>query len=142
MNQDLIMERLSETAVRPQRAHTTDAGLDLFSDENLTLTPGQRAAVKIGWRLAIPNGLVGLIWDKSGLAVKNGLHCLAGVIDSGYRGELLVAVINLGQKDYQITAGQKIAQLLIQPVSLCQAVEGKIDDDTERGADGFGSTGQ
>ena len=83
----------------------------------------------------------GLVWDKSGLAAQYGLHTLAGVIDAGYRGEILVSLINLSQETQTISLGQKISQLLIQPVVLAEVKESKIFQDTSRGSGGFGSTG-
>ena len=97
--------------------------------------------MRTGIAMAIPDGFVGLVWDKSGLAVKQGLHRLAGVIDSGYRGEIQVALINLGNEQIQIAKGQKIAQLLFQKVEHAQLEEVKDLDATARGASGFGSTG-
>lgn len=137
---NLKIERLSPLAKIPTRAHTSDAGLDLYSTENTTFFPGDIAEIKTGIRMQIPNGCVGLIWDKSGLA-KLGLHTLGGVIDSNYRGEIIVLVKNLSHDIINITNGQKIAQILIQKIETPEIVEGKIDDETERGKNGFGSSG-
>jgi len=138
--QDLIIEKITPTAKLPSRAYQDDAGLDLFADQTLTLAPLERAVVPTGIKLALPSGYVGLVWDKGGLA-KQGLHTLAGVVDAGYRGEVLGQVINLSQNAYEIKAGQKIAQLLIQPVALPRVREGKIIDQTERGSQRHGSSG-
>jgi dUTP pyrophosphatase len=135
----LIVEKITPTAKLPTRAHSTDAGLDLYSDEDKVLAPGIRAFVKTGIKMAIPAGCVGLVWDKSGLA-QAGLSTIGGVIDAAYRGELIIGIINLGQESYEIKAGQKIAQLLIQKIELPEIVESELDK-TDRGDKGFGSTG-
>jgi dUTP pyrophosphatase len=135
------LKRLDASAHLPDYAHDNDAGCDLYSNEECGIAPGARALVRTGIAMAIPDGFVGLVWDKSGLAVKQGLHRLAGVIDSGYRGEIQVALINLGNEQIQIAKGQKIAQLLFQKVEHAQLEEVKDLDATARGASGFGSTG-
>jgi dUTP pyrophosphatase len=106
------------------------------------LGPGEFKAVPTGIRMAIPEGYVGLIWDKSGVSLL-GVHRLAGVVDAGYRGEVRVVMINLGREPYVFKQGQKIAQMLIQPVGAAEVVdvgEGDLDE-TSRGGGGFGSTG-
>jgi dUTP pyrophosphatase len=136
---ELLVEKITPTAKLPTRAHPTDAGLDLYADETKTLAANERAFIKTGIKIAVPKNYAGLVWDKSGLA-QNGLTTIAGVIDAAYRGEVLVGVINLGQEPIEIKTGQKIAQLLIQPIELPEVAESKLDE-TVRGADGFGSTG-
>ena len=136
----LIIEKINDTAKLPTRAHANDAGLDLYSSETIILKPLERSFISTGVKLAIPENYVGLVWDKSGLAV-SGLHTLAGVIDAGYRGEIKIGLINLGKEDYTINAGQKIAQLLVQPIVCPEITEGKVDTETTRGEGGFGSTG-
>ncbi len=138
---NLSVKRLTSTAKLPTYAHVGDAGLDLYSDEAVSLAAQQRAVVKTGIALAIPEGAVGLVWDKSGLAVTAGLTTLAGVIDSGYRGEVQVVLFNSSNVAYQISAGQKIAQLLIQPINRAVVVEVSELTNTMRGQAGFGSTG-
>jgi len=136
----LEIEKVKEVEV-PCYAHEGDAGLDLYSAEEHLLKPGSRAIVKTGIKLAIPAGHVGLIWDRSGLAAKHSLHCLAGVIDSGYRGEVGVVIINLGKEDFQVEKNMRIAQMLIQPVVKAEVrVVDKLPD-TVRSGNGFGSTG-
>jgi dTMP kinase len=136
----LKIERLSPTAKLPTRGHAYDAGLDLYADDYYTLMPGEKTMIKTGIKTAIPAGHVGLIWDKSGIA-QTGIHSMAGVIDAEYRGEILVNLINLGQDLYNIAPGQKIAQMLIQKIELPVMIETKIDDQTSRNDNGFGSTG-
>jgi deoxyuridine 5'-triphosphate nucleotidohydrolase len=136
----LVIERLAPFAKLPTRAHSGDAGLDLYSAENATLFPGDITGIKTGIKMQIPDGYAGLIWDKSGLA-RAGLHTLGGVIDSGYRGEIVVLIKNLSEDIFNISAGQKIAQILIQKIETLEVAEGEISDETERDANGFGSSG-
>ena len=119
-----------------------DAGLDLRASESITLAPGQRYPVKTGLHFAIPDGVVGLIKDRSGLALKFGLHTLAGVIDSNYRGEIVVVLINLGEKEYQVTAGDRIAQLILLPCLQAELIPISTLPETERNESGFGSSGK
>jgi dUTP pyrophosphatase len=136
----LKIQRVSRTAKLPTRARQGDAGLDLYSDDNYTLFPGDITGIKTGIKMRIPEGYVGLIWDKSGLA-KQGIHAVGGVIDSGYRGEIIVLAKNLSNDIFNISKGQKIAQILIQKIETPVIVEDEINDETERGANGFGSSG-
>ncbi len=137
----LQVKKLNKEAKLPERAHAEDAGLDLFVLDDVVLEKGATVVLGTGIALAIPEGYVGLIWDKSGLAAKHGLTCLGGVIDAGYRGEIMVTLANLGRDAYTITKHQKIAQLLIQQVALPQLEEVVELDDTTRGENRFGSTG-
>jgi len=135
------VKKLQEDAVIPEFAHSGDAGMDLFSVEAVFLEPGQRQAIKTGIAFDIPQGYVGLVWDKSGRAVKEGLTVLAGVIDSSYRGEVQVVLLNTSDKSVEVEKGQKIAQMLIQAVEAPEVEEVEELDDTSRGEGGFGSTG-
>lgn len=137
---EIKIERLSPFAKIPTRAHKTDAGLDLYADDYCTLFPGDITGIKTGIKMQIPAGCAGLVWDKSGLA-KTGLHAIAGVIDSDYRGEIIVLIKNLSEDIINISRGQKIAQMLIQRIETPEIIEGQIEDETKRGAGGFGSTG-
>ncbi|MCK4635933.1 MAG: dUTP diphosphatase [Candidatus Moranbacteria bacterium] len=118
-----------------------DAGLELYSLQDVSLFPDERKIVKTGISMKIPKSYVGLIWDKSGIAVKGGIKTMGGVIDSNYRGEVGVILKNLSDDIYEIKKGDKIAQMLIQKVE-CSIIE-EVDelDETERGDGGFGSTG-
>ncbi|MDD5071753.1 MAG: dUTP diphosphatase [Patescibacteria group bacterium] len=136
----LKIERVKPGAKLPQRAHLGDAGLDLFSADYYSILPGESMIVSTGIKMAIPEGYAGLIWDKSGVA-KSGIHTTAGVIDSGYRGEILVNMINLSGDIYHIAPRQKIAQILIQPAPDLEIKENIIDDETSRNDNGFGSSG-
>ncbi|NBU32678.1 MAG: dUTP diphosphatase [Actinobacteria bacterium] len=136
--------RLHENAVIPSYAHLTDAGADLVSVEDITLTPGERALVATGLALAIPDGFVGLVHPRSGLAIKNGVALVnaPGTIDAGYRGEVKVCLINLdSQTPVQLPAGSRIAQLVIQRVEHAKFQEVAQLADSDRGTGGFGSTG-
>lgn len=146
-DEPLRVHRLDPELPLPRRAHPTDAGIDLCSAETLTLAPGGRALVGTGLAVALPVGTVGLVHPRSGLAWKKGLSIVnaPGTVDADYRGEIKVCLINLDPRDpVEITRGDRIAQLLVQQVSLCDVVE--VADpaelgDTLRGAGGHGSTG-
>ncbi len=125
----------------PSYANPGDAGFDLYSAEEVVLRPGQRHPIRSGIQMAIPSGYVGLIWDKSGRAAKDGLKMMGGVIDSGYRGEILILMQNLGDKDVKIEKNHKVAQMLIQPVHNVEFEEVGSLDETQRGTGGFGSSG-
>lgn len=137
----LPVKRLTETALLPTRAYPGDAGLDLYADESVFVEYLDRALVNTGISIAIPHGYVGLIWPRSGLAAKYGISVDAGVIDAGYRGPVKVLVTNSSEETYAIKAGDKIAQLLIQPVSLIAPVEVDALNSSERDTGAFGSTG-
>jgi len=136
----LKVKRMHKEAKLPSYSHQGDAGLDVFSVVDYTLKSQEVMAIPTGIQMAIPEGFVGLVWDKSGLSLK-GVHRLAGVIDSGYRGEVKVVVVNLSQQPFVIKKGMKIAQVLIQPVSEVKVIEADELEETPRGAKGFGSTG-
>ncbi len=137
---DVKIKIMTPGAKIPAYAHPGDAGMDLFACADMTLAPGETKPVPTGIQMAIPQGYVGLVWDKSGISLK-GVHRLAGVVDAGYRGEVRVVMVNLGTESFAIKAGMKIAQMLIQPVEAPTIVESDTLDDTSRGAGGFGSTG-
>jgi len=126
----------------PEYGSDGAAGADLRASEAVVIPPGGRAAVPTALRLEIPPGYAGLVWPRSGLAVRHGIDTLAGVIDSDYRGEVRVVLVNHGDEPFAIAAGDRIAQLLLQRVERAgfHAVEGVAD--TERGTGGFGSTGR
>jgi dUTP pyrophosphatase len=136
----IAVKKMVPEARIPVYHHQGDAGMDLFSCVQMVIKPGETTAVPTGLQMAIPFGYVGLIWDKSGIALK-GIHRLAGVVDAGYRGEVKVVLTNLGQEPFEITPGMKIAQMLVQPVESPEVVEVDELDKTSRGEGGFGSTG-
>ena len=135
-------QKLYEDAQLPIYAHPGDAGLDLYSYETVVIEPGQRHAVSLGFALEIPEGYVSRILDRSGMALKFGMHCLAGVVDSGYRGEYKAIMINHGHEPYSIEKGDRVAQLLIQPVVIAEIEEVKNLSETVRGEGGFGGSGK
>jgi dUTP pyrophosphatase len=137
----LYVKRLTETAVLPTRAHPDDAGLDLYADETAVVPEFGRALVRTGIAVGIDPGKVGLIWPRSGLA-KSGISTDGGVIDAPYRGEIGVIVTNATPHRHTIEAGDKIAQLLVQPIFPDTLVEVDELTATDRGASGFGSTGR
>ena len=141
MTQFFEVKKLTETASVPCKAHTEDAGWDLYADEDIVLDSFETKLVSTGIALALPNGYAGLIWDRSSMGVK-GVHRHAGVIDSGYRGEVKVALKNTHEKSYLISKGDRIAQLLIQETP--DFILHQVDElsHTVRGAGGFGSTGK
>ena len=141
---DLRCLRLDERAVLPTRAHDGDAGLDLHALEPAVLAPGERASVGTGIAVEIPPGQAGLVLPRSGLAARHGISVVnaPGLIDSGYRGELRVLLLNTDREQpFEIAAGARIAQLVLVSVALPVAVEVDALDDSERGAGGFGSSG-
>lgn len=139
----LRIKKLHKDALIPSYAHEGDAGLDLFSPEKVVVKKGERVQVPTGLAFQIPDGYVGLVWDKSGLSHKHGIKTLGGVLDAGYRGELLVGVVNLGEEDYIFEKGHKVAQLLIQKVeNVCIEVVDELQNNTTRGVGGIGSTGK
>jgi dUTP pyrophosphatase len=125
----------------PEYASPGAAGADLRSSVALEIAPGARAAVPTGLSVEIPPGHVGLVWPRSGLAVRHGIDTLAGVIDSDYRGEVKVVLVNHGTEPVRIAPGDRIAQLLVQRVERAAFARRADLPPTERGSGGFGSTG-
>jgi dUTP diphosphatase len=128
----------------PARAHPDDAGLDLAASQAWDLAPGARGAVPTGIAVAIPPGHAGLVVPRSGLARRHGVTVAnaPGLIDAGYRGELLVLLVNLGDEPHAIAPGDRIAQLVVVPVAICEAREVEaLPPSDGRGDGGFGSTG-
>jgi len=141
---ELPVRRLHAEAVLPARAHPGDAGLDLVAAEGCELPPGGRAAVPTGLAVAIPEGHAGLVVPRSGLARRHGVTVAnaPGLIDPGYRGELLVLLVNLGSSSHRIAPGDRIAQLVIVPAVAAEAAEvDRLPPSDGRGEGGFGSTG-
>jgi dUTP pyrophosphatase len=139
----LHVKRLDPDVPLPSYAHDGDAGLDLCAAEDVVLAPMARAAVATGLAIAVPTGWVGLVHPRSGLALRQGLTVAnaPGTIDAGYRGELKVILVNLGDEAVTIARGDRVAQLVLQEVAMADVVEVDDLDDTTRGAGGFGSTG-
>ena len=138
---DLKIKKLHQCAKIPTFAYDTDAGMDFYTLEAFTITSMARVQVGTGIAVQIPEGYVGLVWDKSGLSHKKGLKTLGGVIDSGYRGEVFIGLINLSDEPITFEAGDKVAQMLIQKVEYPNIVEVEELSDADRGTGAFGSTG-
>ncbi|OBG72849.1 MULTISPECIES: dUTP diphosphatase [unclassified Mycobacterium] len=149
MSTSLAVVRLDPELPLPSRAHAGDAGVDLYSAQDVTLGPGRRALVGTGVAVAIPFGMVGLVHPRSGLAARVGLSIVnsPGTIDAGYRGEIKVSLINLDPDEpIEVHRGDRIAQLLVQRVELVELVEVSSFDEaglagTSRGDGGHGSSG-
>jgi len=143
---DLPVLRLDPDLPLPAYARSGDAGVDLVAREDVTLAPaGGRALVPTGIAIALPDGYAGFVQPRSGLAFKHGVTCLntPGLIDSGYRGELKVCLINHDPiEPFDVQRGERIAQLVIQAVEQVDFVEVEVLDESERGDKGFGSSGR
>ena len=133
--------KIKDNVKIPNYANHGDAGLDLYSAEDFVLKPRERRAFETGIKMEIPDGYAGLIWDKSGIAANFGIKTIAGVIDSTYRGEIKVALMNLSGQDFEIKSGMKIAQMLIQKIERAEFEIFESMSETKRGEGGFGSTG-
>jgi|SRR3989338_4553157 len=136
------IKKLKPEATIPSYAHPGDAGLDLFSLEDYELRPGERKIFDLGFALEFPDKHVAVVKDKGGLPKNAGLHTMGGVFDTGYRGEYNVNLINLSDQSYQISKGDKIAQLVILPFSRVELEETDKLSETARGEGRFGSTGK
>ena len=140
---ELPIQRLHADAVVPQRAYTGDAGLDLASCERVELAPGERALVGTGLAVAIPEGYAGFVQPRSGLAARHGLTVVnsPGLVDSGYRGELRVVLLNTDRTEpFVVEPGMRIAQLVVLQVPELELVEVDELPSSERGVRGFGSS--
>lgn len=139
----LLIQRINEKAIIPFYAHEGDAGIDLFSVERVLIKPMDRKLVSTGIKIQLPENTEAQVRPRSGLALKNGITLLnsPGTVDQGYRGEIKVLMINLGQDPFWVEENMKIAQMVIKPVERVQIEEVSELNDTERGEGGFGSTG-
>jgi dUTP pyrophosphatase len=134
--------RTDKSLPLPKYVREGDAGLDIYSSIDCTIKPGERVIIPSGIKIAVPEGHVGLVWDRGGMGIKNVIKTLGGVLDSNFRGELQIGLVNLSQQEHLIQKGDRIAQLLIQPV--VQAKLEEVDDlpiDTVRGESWGGSSG-
>jgi dUTP pyrophosphatase len=141
---ELRFVKLSVQATLPTRAHDNDAGLDLHAAESARLAPGARVSVGTGLAVQIPDGLGGLVLPRSGLALKHGVTLVnsPGLIDPGYRGEVRVLLLNTDPTlEFQVSPGERIAQLLLVPVAHATPLRAEALDDSTRGSGGFGSSG-
>jgi dUTP pyrophosphatase len=142
---ELRVTKLQEGAVLPTRAHEGDAGLDLYACEAAHIGPGERWSVGTGVALEIPDGNAGLVLPRSGIAREHGITLVnsPGLIDSGYRGEVRVLLLNTDPAEiFRVEAGDRIAQLLLTPVAIANPVEAVELSETARGEGGFGSSGR
>jgi dUTP pyrophosphatase len=140
---ELPIRRLREDAVLPERAYAGDAGLDLAACERHELGPGQRATVGTGLAVAIPDGYAGFVQPRSGLAARHGITLVntPGLVDSGYRGEIRVVLLNTDAREpFLVEPGMRIAQLVVLPVPEVDPIEVEELPETERGVRGFGSS--
>ncbi len=141
----LPIARLNDEAVLPSRAHEGDAGLDLYACEAAHIGPGERWSVGTGIAVEIPDGHAGLVLPRSGLAKRHGISLVnsPGLIDSGYRGEIRVLLLNTDPAEvFRVASGDRIAQLVISPIALAEPVESEGLADSARGDGGFGSSGR
>lgn len=139
----LKIQKVTEDAILPSYANPGDAGLDLFSTDNVILAPGDRALIHTGIKIELPENTEAQIRPRSGLALKHGISLVnsPGTIDQGYRGEIGVIVINHGREPFEVLKNMKIAQMVIKPVWTVQIEEVNNLTNSERGEGGFGSTG-
>jgi dUTP pyrophosphatase len=140
---ELAIRRLRDDAVLPERAYSGDAGLDLAACERVELAAGERATVPTGLAVAIPEGFAGFVQPRSGLAARHGLTVVnsPGLVDSGYRGELRVVLLNTDRSEpFVVEPGMRIAQLVVLPVPELELVEVEELPESERGVRGFGSS--
>jgi dUTP pyrophosphatase len=135
------IKKLNLDAKIPHFALVGDVGMDLYSVADVVIKPGERFSCPTGIAIKIPNGYAGLIWDKSGPSHKFGVKTLGGVFDSNYIGEYLIGLVNLGKDDFKIEKGQKIAQVIFQKIENPEIEEVAELEETNRGDNGFGSTG-
>jgi dUTP diphosphatase len=140
----LPVRKVRPDAVLPTRAYDGDAGLDLSAAEGVVLAPGQRAVVGTGLAVAVPEGHAGFVQPRSGLAAKHGITIVnaPGLVDSGYRGEVKVVLLNTGDQPFAVEPGMRIAQFVVLPVAAVELVEVADLPDTERGERGYGSSGR
>jgi dUTP pyrophosphatase len=137
------LKKLSENAVVPKYAHYGDAGMDLYCSESVSIAPNGRCLVHTGIAIQLPDGYEAQIRSRSGLALKKGIFVLnsPGTIDTGYTGEIGVVLMNTTKDKFDVNVGDRIAQMVIEPITLGKAIVVDELDTTERGAGGFGSTG-
>ena len=135
------VKKLSDGAVLPTKENPADAGIDVYTNESYILQPGEAHIYKTGLSIEFPGGCVALLWDRSGLGSR-GIHRLAGVIDSEYRGEWGVVLLNTTKEPYEIKAGDKIVQCVLQKFEPVEIEEVKELTETARAEAGFGSSGR
>ena len=135
------VKKLREDAKLPTHGHPGDAGVDFYAIEKVVFAPGKQARVHTGIAIEIPEGHVGLVWDKSSISFNMGLKVMGGVIDAGYRGEFIMNMLNTSDKEVIMEKGHKAVQMLVQRFEHCDIVEVDELTETVRGAGREGSTG-
>lgn len=154
----LKVKKLSQTAILPSKNHSNDAAFDLYADEDILIHQGQQQSVKTSIAMEIPDGYAGLIWPRSGMSAKHGIDVLAGVIDCGYRGEIIICLLlnnkieleysdyddkyGVCEKYYKVYRGDKVAQIVIQKIPDIEVVEVEELEESARANSGFGSSGR
>jgi len=137
----LKVKKIDKDAKLPTHGHPGDAGMDFYCIEDVRFPPHKQAVVRTGVAIEIPEGHVGLVWDKSLISFNLGLKVMGGVIDAGYRGELTMNLLNVSDKEVLLTKGHKVAQMIIQKFEHCDIVEADELSETVRGTGREGSTG-
>jgi dUTP pyrophosphatase len=135
------VKKLNEEAKLPTHGHPGDAGMDFYALEDVVFLPGKQNRVRTGVAVEIPEGCVGLIWDKSSVSFNFGLKIMGGVIDAGFRGELTMSLFNTSDKEVVLEKGHKVAQMIIQKFEHCDILEVDAISETVRGEGREGSTG-
>jgi dUTP pyrophosphatase len=138
----ISVQLINKHAKVPTKANLNDAGFDLYSTLDTVISPKQRKTVRTGIAIQMPDHLAGLIWPRSGLSVKHGIDVLAGVVDSGYRGEIMVCLYNTSDEIVSINTGDRIAQIIFQEVPRVTMEVHETLGSSQRGDNGFGSTGK
>lgn len=134
-------QKVDAEAKIPIFAKTGDAGMDVYSNVEMTIIPGEISAIPTGVKMELPEGYVALVWDKSGIALKNGIKTMGGVLDAGFRGEVQIIMTNLSKKPFLVPKHTKVAQILIQKVECPKIEIAEVLSESERGEGAFGSTG-
>jgi len=142
VRQTLRFAKLSEHAKAPTRGSAVAAGYDLYAAEDMVIEAGKRACVKTDIQIEVPDGTYGRVAPRSGLAAKHGIDVGAGVIDKDYRGNVMVLLFNFGDSAFNVGRGDRIAQLVLEKISMAELEELPSLDETDRGEGGFGSTGK
>jgi dUTP pyrophosphatase len=136
------VKKLREDAKLPTHGHPGDAGMDFYAIDNVVFAPGKQARVHTGVAVEIPEGYVGLVWDKSSISFNQGLKVMGGVIDASYRGEFIMNLLNTSDQEVIIEKGHKVAQMIVQKFEHCDVEEVSELSETVRGHGREGSTGR
>ena len=137
----MLIKLLTKTAKPPRRQTSGAAGYDIHSDEEIVVPAQERKLVSTGFAVGIPKGYYGRIASRSGWAVKKSIDVAAGVVDNDYRGEVKVLLVNNGKEDFKVSKGDRIAQIILESIAICEIEVVDELEDTDRDSGGFGSTG-